>query len=154
LNAIQPLAGFIYQEVELRRRQGQPQAIDIRLQPHKGMRGKCSQCQQPAPGYDRLEERSWLHVPLWGIPTYFFYAPRRVECPEHGIVVEEIPWSEGKRPVTQTMMGFLARWTRRLSWKQTAQVLSLLKIPYSPWRKSFQQNESKTQPAHGSIRVS
>ena len=28
----------------------------------------------------------------------------------------------GKRPVTQTMMGFLARWTRRLSWKETAQV--------------------------------
>jgi len=77
---------------------------DIRLRPHQGMRGKCSQCQQPAPGYDRLEERSWLHVPLWGIPSYFFYAPRRVECPEHGIVVEEIPWSEGKRPVTQTMM--------------------------------------------------
>jgi len=63
-----------------------------------------------------------LHVPLWGIPSYFLYAPRRVECPEHGIVVEEIPWSQGKRPVTQTMMGFLARWTRRLSWKETAQI--------------------------------
>jgi hypothetical protein len=103
LNAIQHFTGFIYQEVEVR--QGQPQAIDIRLQPHEGMRGKCSQCQQPAP--DRLEERGWLHVPLWGIPTYFCYAPRRVECPEHGIVVEEIPWSQGKRPVTQMTMGIL-----------------------------------------------
>jgi len=37
-NAIQPLAGFIYQEVELRRHQGQPQAIDIRLRPHQGRR--------------------------------------------------------------------------------------------------------------------
>ena len=122
MNAIQHFAGFVYQEVELRRHRGQPQAIEIRLQPHQGMRGKCSQCQQPAPGYDRLQERSWLHVPLWGIPTYFFYAPRRVECPAHGIVVEEIPWSEGKRPVTQAMMGFLARWARRLSWRETAQV--------------------------------
>jgi len=78
---MQPLAGFVYQEVALRRQQGRPQAIDIRLEPQKGRRGKCSQCQRPAPGYDRLEERSWLHVPLWGIPTYFFYAPRRVECP-------------------------------------------------------------------------
>jgi transposase len=86
------------------------------------MRGKCSECEQPAPGYDRLEERRWLHVPLWGIPTYFFYAPRRVQCPEHGVVVEAIPWNQGKRPVTQAMMGFLARWTRRLSWKETAQV--------------------------------
>jgi len=59
-------------------------------------------------------------VPLWGIPTYFVYAPRRVECPEHGVVVEHMPWSEGKRPITTAMMGFLARWARHLSWRQTA----------------------------------
>jgi transposase len=52
----------------------------------------------------------------------FRYAPRRVECPEHGIVVEHIPWSEGKRPLTTAMMGFLARWARRLSWRETATV--------------------------------
>src|SRR5713226_9222648 len=47
-------------------------------------------------------------------------APRRVECAEHGVVVEHIPWSDGKRPVTCAMMGFLARWARRLSWRETA----------------------------------
>jgi transposase len=61
-------------------------------------------------------------VPLWGTPTWFRYAPRRVECAEHGIGVEQIPWSEGKRPVTRMMMGFLARWARRLSWRETARV--------------------------------
>jgi transposase len=45
-----------------------------------------------------------------------------VECAEHGVVVEHIPWSDGKRPVTCAMMGFLARWARRLSWRETAQV--------------------------------
>jgi hypothetical protein len=54
------------------------------------------------------------------IPTYFCYAPRRVLCAEHGVVVEHIPWSDGKRPVTCAMMGFLARWARRLSWRETA----------------------------------
>jgi len=34
---------------------------------------------------------------LWGIPTYYLYAPRRVECASHGVVVEHIPWSDGKR---------------------------------------------------------
>jgi transposase len=67
-----------------------------------------------------LPERRWLFVPLRGIPTYFHYAPRRVECAEHGVVVEHIPWSDGKRPVTCTMMGFVARWARRLSWRETA----------------------------------
>src|ERR1039458_3836252 len=57
-------------------------------------------------------------------PPPFCYAPRRVECAEHGVVVEHIPWSDGKRPVTRpvtcAMMGFLARWARRLSWRETA----------------------------------
>src|SRR2546427_1479049 len=42
--------------------------------------------------------------------------------PSTGVVVEHIPWSHGKRPVTCAMMGFLARWARRLSWRETAQV--------------------------------
>lgn len=94
--------------------------IEIRIEPHRGIRGRCSRCRRPAPGYDRLEERRWLFVPLWGIETYFYYRPRRLKCTEHGVVVEHIPWSDGKRPVTCAMMGFLARWARRLSWLETA----------------------------------
>jgi transposase len=67
-----------------------------------------------------LSERRWLFVPLWGIIVYFLYRPRRVHCAEHGIGVEHIPWSQGKRPVTTAMMGFLACWARRLSWRETA----------------------------------
>jgi transposase len=84
------------------------------------MDGKCAHCLKAVPGYDHLPERFWRFVPLWGIPTGFFYTPRRVSCPEHGIGVEHIPWSDGKRPVTLTMMVFLAQWARRLSWRETA----------------------------------
>ena len=97
-------------------------AIEVRVESHAGRRGRCSQCLRPAPGYDRLPERRWQFVPLWGIPVFFLYAPRRVECAEHGVVVEHIPWSDGKRPLTTAMMGFLARWARRLSWRETAEV--------------------------------
>ena len=114
--------GFVYEEVRMRSHAGRTEVIEIQLEPHSGIRGRCSQCQRPAPGYDRLSERRWQFVPLWGIPTYFLYAPRRVECSEHGVVVEHIPWSNGKRPVTCAMMAFLARWARRLSWRETAQV--------------------------------
>ena len=96
--------------------------IEITLQPHGGIRGRCSQCRRPASGYDRLPERRWRFVPLWGIATWFRYAPRRVQCPEHGVVVEYLPWSDGKRPLTYALMGFLARWARRLSWRETARV--------------------------------
>jgi transposase len=112
--------GFVYREVRLHGRKGKPTSIEITLEPHAGIRGRCGECRRPAPGYDQLPERRWLFVPLWGIPTYFRYAPRRVECAEHGVVVEHIPWSEGKRPVTCAMMGFLARWARRMSWREVA----------------------------------
>ena len=85
--------------------QGRQLSIEIRVEPHGGLRGRCSQCRRAAPGYDRLAERRWLFVPLWGILTYFRYAPRRVECAEHRVVIEHLPWSDGKRPVTCAMSG-------------------------------------------------
>jgi transposase len=117
---VQHFAGFVYRDVLLKGRRQQPVTIEIRVEPHAAIRARCSRCLQPAPGYDRLAERRWLFVPLWGIPTFFCYAPRRVQCADHGVVVEHIPWSDGKRPVTCTMMSFLARWARRLSWRDTA----------------------------------
>jgi transposase len=115
----------VYEQIRLGEEEGSGYRIEVRLEPHRGRRGRCSQCGRPAPGYDRLEERRWHHVPLWGIPVEFFYAPRRVECPEHGVVVEHLPWNEGKRTRTTAMMGFLARWARRLSWRETAQVFQV-----------------------------
>jgi transposase len=118
---VQRFVGFVYDEVQMLGDK-KPEAIEVRVASHGGIGGRCSQCQRRSPGYDRLPERRWLFVPLWGIAVWFIYAPRRVQCVEHGVVVEHIPWSEGKRPLTTAMMGFLACWARRLSWRETAQV--------------------------------
>ena len=121
LNRIQHFVGFVYQSIRLHG-SGCSLRIEVRVKPHRGIRGKCGTCLKPCPGYDQLEERRWLFVPLWGIVCHFFYPPRRVECPEHGVGVEHIPWSQGKRRVRRAMMGFLARWARRLSWRETARI--------------------------------
>ena len=118
---MQRFVGFVYREVRMLGEK-KPEAIEVRVEAHASIRARCSRCQRPSPGYDRLPERRWQFVPLWGIPVWFLYAPRRVQCAEHGVVVEHIPWSDGKRPLTRAMMGFLARWARRLSWRETAQV--------------------------------
>jgi len=123
LNDIQHFVGFVYRDVRrVCNRRGRTRHLEIRLEAHGGIPAKCSRCLEPAPGYDRLPERWWLFVPLWGVMTWFIYRPRRVKCPEHGIVVEHIPWTQGKRPMTTAMMGFLARWARRLSWRETARI--------------------------------
>jgi transposase len=121
LNAIQRFPGFVFRDIRLQRHEdGRIRCLEITVQPHPSIAAQCSRCRKPAPGYDRLEQRAWLFVPLWGMVTWFLYAARRVNCPEHGVVVEHVPWSEGKRPVTLAMMCFLSRWARRLSWRETA----------------------------------
>jgi len=125
LNRVEPLKGFVYESSRIStpaggRRASLPVAaprIEICLRAHQGQLGKCSQCLFPAPGYDRLAERSFQFVPLWGMPTWFVYAPRRLACARCGIHVEYLPWALGKRPVTQSFAWFLASWAKLLSWQ-------------------------------------
>jgi transposase len=126
LNAIQPFPGFVYEDIRIHRRpDGRPDHIDVTLRGHSGHARLCSGCHQPAPRYDRLKERRFLFVPLLGVVTWFLYALWRLDCPRCGVVVEHVPWSDGKRPVTIPMMCFLARWARRLSWRETARVFGV-----------------------------
>lgn len=46
--------------------------------------------------------------------------PEAVNCPECGVKVEQVPWSDGKHTLTTTYRWFLAGWARRLSWQQVA----------------------------------
>jgi transposase len=95
--------------------------IEVAVRPREGSAAICSGCRKPAPGYDRLPERSFEFIPFWGFLVFFLYRMRRVQCPRCGVVVEEVPWSDGKHQSTKAHMLFLARWARRLSWKETAE---------------------------------
>ncbi len=55
-----------------------------------------SGCGKRRPGYDRLPTRTWSFVPLWQIAVTLYYAPRRVNCSQCGVVVERLPWGGGK----------------------------------------------------------
>lgn len=59
-------------------------------------------------------------MPLYLMKVILIYAPRRVEFPHHGVVVESMPRSEGKSPVSLAMMKFLGCWARVLPWKEVA----------------------------------
>lgn len=76
----------------------------------------CSRCNQRTVVRDRLPSRRWRHVPLWGIPVQIIYRPWQVACPECGIKVEAIPWSQGKSPLSQPFIVTLATWSRLLAW--------------------------------------
>jgi transposase len=94
--------------------------LEVSIEARKNGRPICSGCGQPAPGYDRLPERRFEFVPLWGIAVFFVYAMRRVECPTCGVKVEQVPWCDGKNQLTTSYRWFLASWAKRLSWQGVA----------------------------------
>lgn len=119
LNAIERHPLFIYDNIRLVQEEKEKH-IEVNIRERCGSLGVCSGCQKPAPGYDRLPERWFQFVPLWGIAVYFLYALRRVECVNCGIVVEEVPWALGKRPLTKSFAYFLAQWAKHMSWRETS----------------------------------
>ena len=96
-------------------------AVEVEILPRRNGLRICSGCGRVCPGYDTMPElRRFEFVPLWGIMVYFVYRMRRVECPACGIKVERVPWAEGKSSLTTEYKWFLARWARRMSWKEVA----------------------------------
>jgi len=133
LNRVQKHRSFVYSSARLIE---QPELmIEIIVEPRANSRAQCSGCGDKAPGYDTLSRRRFEFVPLWGIAVYFLYAMRRVACQRCGVRVERVPWASGKRQLTEAYAWFLARWARRLSWKEVAEVF------HTSWEKVFRSVE-------------
>jgi transposase len=129
LNRCHRFRGFIYRQARFG---SDGKSIEIVVSPRVGSRAICSGCHQTAPGYDRLTERRFEFIPLWGYLVFLLYVMRRVDCPRcKAVLVEEVPWGDGKRTLTRAYMLFLARWARRMSWTETARVFR------SSWDKVF-----------------
>jgi transposase len=120
-NRVQRHKSFVY----ARCRWAEPAAglaLEVEVRPRANGRPVCSGCGRAGPGYDRLPQRAYAFVPLWGIAVSLLYAPRRVNCPRCGVKVERVPWAKGKSRLTTTYQWFLARWAKRLSWQEVATV--------------------------------
>jgi transposase len=119
LNRVQNFKSFVYGKARWVDDAERP-TIEVNIEARRNGRPICSGCGEVRPGYDRLPERHFEFVPLWGIAVYFVYAMRRVECPTCGVKVEQVPWCDGKNQLTTTYRWFLAGWAKRLSWKGVA----------------------------------
>jgi transposase len=120
LNLVEPLKSFVYKRERLVTTAGGSAEIEVDIEPRANGRPICSKCGKKRPGYDRLPARRLEFVPLWNIAVFFVYAMRRVECPTCGVVVEQVPWAEGKEQLTTSYRWFLVGWAKRLSWQETA----------------------------------
>lgn len=120
LNRIQKHNGFVYGQARLKKKRTQ-MILEIEIRPRQNSHPICSGCEKKGPGYDTLPFRWFQFVPFWGMAVFFLYGLRRVDCPRCGVKVERVPWAQGKNHMTTTLAWFLARWAKRLSWKETAE---------------------------------
>lgn len=124
LNRIQHYDGFVFGANRLIEK-ASTLILEIKIYPRAGSHPKCSGCDTPGPGYDTLPtERRFEFIPFWGITVFFLYHMRRVECPRCGVKVERVPWAEGKNHVTTAFAWFIAKWAKRLSWKECAEAFN------------------------------
>jgi transposase len=129
LNRCHHFPGFVYHQARFSL---DHRSIEIAVRPRKGSAAICSRCHLPAPGYDQLPERRFEFIPFWGFLVFLLYSMRRVDCPRcQAVVVEQVPWGDGKRTLSKAYMLILARWARRLSWKETAEAFR------TSWEKVF-----------------
>ena len=64
--------------------------LNIKIIPDRRYRPRCGRCGHTGKYRDTRPERQFKHVPLWGLPVFLSYSPRRVVC-KHcgGIYVEQ-----------------------------------------------------------------
>ena len=100
LNSLEKFKSFVYEKCIYEVR-GNRKALVVDLKARKNSRGKCIVCGKPCSTYDTRPARYYEYVPLWNIPVYFRYPPRRVNCKKDGIHIERVPWACGKERMTK-----------------------------------------------------
>lgn len=71
--------------------------ILVNARPYKREQRKCPVCGKKCPVYDHKAKTpsSWRANALNGVPIIIQYAPVRIQCREHGVLTESIPWADG-----------------------------------------------------------
>jgi len=131
LNQVEPFKSFVYRRVHWSVAESDRPVLEVLIEARANGRALCSGCGCAAAGYDRLAQRRFEFVPLWGIAVFFLYSMRRVDCPRCGVTVEQVPWCDGKHSLTTTYRWFLAGWAQRLSWKGVADAF------HTTWQNVF-----------------
>jgi transposase len=63
LNQCHRFQGFVYEHARF---SSDKKIIEVWVRPCKGSAAICSRCHQTTPGYDKLAERRFEFIPLWG----------------------------------------------------------------------------------------
>ena len=126
LNHCYKFKSFVYKNIYFEEDPEKGQKLVVEIEPRLNGQTLCSKCQKPSSRYGKMPKpRDFRFIPIWGIPVFFRYHRRRVNCPTHSVVAEWLPWAEGNSPLTIALKLYLASWAKHLSWQTVAELFNV-----------------------------
>lgn len=78
------------------------QLVVVRVRAFKGSQSRCPKCDKRCAGYDRpAQMRRWRHLDLGTFKCFLEASVRRIECLEHGVLTESVPWARPAAKMTR-----------------------------------------------------
>lgn len=120
------------------------EAIVVSVRPGKGAQQRCGRCGRRAGWYDRGEGRRWWRALDVGELCCWLEADApRVNCPEHGPTVTQVPWARhgaGHTRAFDDQVAWLATHTSktavvelmRIAWRTVGAIITADRPPYGP----------------------
>lgn len=112
------------------------QALVVSVRPRKKAKRRCGLCGRRCPLYDHGDgRRRWRVLDLGTVCGYLEADAPRVRCPEHGVVVAQVPWARhgaGHTYAFDDMVAWLATHTSksavcqlmRISWRTVGRIVT------------------------------
>ncbi|HYO52290.1 helix-turn-helix domain-containing protein [Archangium sp.] len=102
----------------------EPQGVVVDVEPRQ-REARCGVCGRVCPCYDSCPPRLWRHLALGQEPLWLRHAPRRVECPQHGVRVERVPWAEHDSRFTREFEERVAWLAQRMDKSTTCRLMGI-----------------------------
>ena len=83
-------------------------SIVVRVRPHRREQLRCPVCGRRCECHDHEPTRRWRAMDLARSKCHLEYRPARVSCPEHGTLVERVPWARPRSRFTRDFEDWVA----------------------------------------------
>lgn len=98
--------------------------VEVFVEPEPGAQLLCPRCGKAAPRYDRRRKR-WRHLDTCQYQTLLVADVPRVKCPEHGVVMTDVPWAEPGSGFTALFEALVIDWLKETSISAVGRQLGL-----------------------------
>lgn len=120
------------------------QSLLVHVEPTKGKRSRCPICGKKCPGYDKTTtSRKWRHLDFGSCGVFIVADVHRVQCPEHGVHTEMVPWAYHNSNFTKEFEKQVAYLALRLNKKEVSR---LMRISWNTVGPILSRTKNKLEP--------